>query len=316
MGDDKLIAAWNRMNPDSDTKKRILQQIQGDLAVDSKRRFGRMFRRFAIGFATVFIILLGSFGTAYAASDTFRNYIHSLFFPLYTSDEIVGIDSGHMTGSFDKTDVLLSFLDKLNQFEFGNSITPFKTDGYRYSLFTQGDDSLQAFVDSSVEGYCIVVFMERLEYESAKGIWQVTGYQILENSAAETAKSQLEPYADTSSEEMIFVPQEDISIKGVEDAAIIYNVNEKKNIVSLALDETDGETICNILEECDKHENISGGLFQYVIKLNDVSYMFDSRGDGMIDDSGNYYGITINESDLKVLMELFELYHISLEETE
>ena len=49
------------------------------------------------------VLFLGSFGTVYAASPAFREYVHSLLFPLYTSDEIVSIDNGHMAGSFDKT---------------------------------------------------------------------------------------------------------------------------------------------------------------------------------------------------------------------
>lgn len=314
MSNDKLIAAWNKMNPESNTKERILQQLQDTLKSKCVHHSKRVFRRFAIGFATLFIVILGSFGTAYAASDTFRNYIHSLFFPIYTSDEIVNIDSGHMTGSFDKTDVLLSFLDSLNQYEFGNSITPIKTNSYRYSLFAQDDDHLQAFVDSNVEGYCIAVFMERLEYQNTGGIWQVTGYQILKNTAAETVKTQLEPYPDMSSEETISNSQIDTSIKGTEDSVILYNVNNKKNIVSIALNEDDSQIICDILEGCDQHEDIRGDLFQYVIKINNVSYMFDSRGDGMMDDSGDLLGFTLNESDLKTLIELLESYHISLEE--
>lgn len=315
MSNDKLIATWNSMNPDNNTKERILQQLQDTLKSKCVHHSKRVFRRFAIGFATLFIVILGSFGTAYAASDTFRNYIHSLFFPLYTSDEIISIESGHMTGSFDKTDVLLSFLDSLSQYEFGNSITPIKTNGYHYSLFAQDDDHLQAFVDSSVEGYCIAVFMERLEYQNTGGIWQVTGYQILKNTAAETMKTQLELYSDMSSEETISNSQIDTSIKGTEDSVILYNVNNKKNIVSIALNEDDSQIICDILEGCDQHEDIRGDLFQYVIKINNVSYMFDSRGDGMMDDSGYLSGITIENDDLKTLMELFESYHISLEET-
>ncbi|MDE6015012.1 MAG: hypothetical protein K2H41_04810 [Acetatifactor sp.] len=312
MSNDKIIAAWNKMSPDSSTKEKILQQLQETMETSEKNSFTKMFRRFAVGFAATVVLLLGSFGTAYAASPVFRDYIHSLLFPLYTSDEIISIDNGHMTGSFDIIDALLSFLDKFNKKEFGNSITAARENGYYYSLFAQNGDQLLAFVDSSIEGYCIVVYMERIAYESTEGIWQVTGYQILEESAAQNMEKQLEPYSDKSAEEPISVPQEDTVIKGQENSVIMYNVNEKKNVVSV--NEDDGRIVSDILDACDRSENIAGGLFQYVVKINDTSYMFDSNGNGMVNTAENRRGITINENDLEVITALFEQYDISLEE--
>ena len=313
MRNSKIIAAWNRMNPDSSTKENILLKIQNTMETSRKSTRLRNFQRFGIGFAAAVVLLLGSFGTAYAASPTFREYVHSLFYPLYTSDEIISIDNGHMTGSFDKTDVLLSFLDKFNDKEFENSITALKKNGYHYSLFMQNENQLIAFVDSSIEGYCIVVYMERIAYENTEGIWQITGYQTLDNSTAANMKSHLELYSDTPTEEIITLPQEDTSIKGTEYSVIMYNVNEKDNVVSIK--EEDGKIINDILDAYDGIEDISGGLFQYVIKINDTSYMFDSNGNGMIDSTGKHWGITISESDLKVIKTMFELYNISLEET-
>lgn len=313
MNDDKIIAAWNKMNPDNSTKEKMLQEIMDTMETSRKNIFIIKYRRFAVGFAAAVVLLLGSFGTAYAANPAFREYVHSLLFPLYTSDEIVSIDNGHMTGSFDKTDVLLSFLDKFNKEEFGNSITVVKENGYHYGLFAQNENQLLAFVDSSVEGYCIAVYMERIAYEGTEGIWQVTGYQILEKPIAENMKNQLEPYSDKPAEETISVPQEDIVIKGTKDSVIIYNVNEKKNVVSI--NEDDGKIISDILNACDRSEDITGGLFQYVIKINDTSYMLDSDGNGMVDAAGNRWGITINENELGVIKELFEQYDVSLVET-
>ncbi len=313
MNDDKFIAAWNKMNPDNSTKGKMLQEIMDTMETSRKNIFIIKYRRFAVGFAAAVVLLLGSFGTAYAANPAFREYVHSLLFPLYTSDEIVSIDNGHMTGSFDKTDVLLSFLDKFNKEEFGNSITVAKKNGYHYGLFAQNENQLLAFVDSSVEGYCIAVYMERIAYEGTEGIWQVTGYQILEKPIAENMKNQLEPYSDKPAEDTISVPQEDIVIKGTKDSVIIYNVNEKKNVVSI--NEDDGKIISDILNVCDRNEDITGGLFQYVIKINDTSYMFDSDGNGMVDAAGNRWGITINENELGVIKELFEQYNVSLVET-
>lgn len=312
MSNEKIIAAWNRMNPDSCTKGKILQKIQETMETSGKNSFIITFRRFAVGFAAAVVILLGSFGTAYAASPVFRDYIHSLLFPLYTSDEIISIDNGHMTGSFDISDVLLSFLDKFNKEEFGNSITAVRKDGYYYNLFAQSENQVLAFIDSNVEGYCIVIYMERVAYENTEGIWQITGYQILEASAAEDMKKQLEPYSDKPAEEIISVPQEDTVIKSQEDSVIMYNVNYKKNIVSV--NEDDGRIISDILDACDRSENIADGLFQYVIKINDTSYMFDSDGNGMVNTAENRQGITINENDLEVITALFEQYNISLEE--
>ena len=170
-----------------------------------------------------------------------------------------------------------------------------------------------AYVDCDIEGYCIVVHMEQIAYESTEGIWQVTGYQILDDFAAENVKSQLEPYSDTPAEEIIALPREDTAIKGTAYSVIMYNVNEKENVVSI--NEEDGKVISDILDACDRIEDISGGLFQYVIKINDTSYMFDSNGNGMIESAGKHQGITIGESDLMVIQAMFELYNISLEET-
>lgn len=98
MSNDKMVAAWNRMNPDNSTKEKILQQIKETMQTSRKSSIGRKFRHLAVGFAAALVLLLGSFGTAYAASPAFREYVHLLLFPLYTSDEIVSIDNGHMTG--------------------------------------------------------------------------------------------------------------------------------------------------------------------------------------------------------------------------
>lgn len=312
MRDDKIIAAWNRMNPNSSTKEEIFHRIQDTIETHQKNNFTRMFRRFAIGAAAAVIVLFGSFGTAYAASPAFREYVHTLLFPLYTSDEMVSIDNGHMTGSFDQSDVLLSFLDKFNRQEFGNSITAAEENGYQYSLYGQNEDQLRAFVDSSIEGYCIVVYLERITYKDTEGIWQVTSYQVLEKSIAENVKDQLEPYSDKQAEEIISIPQEDTAITGVENSVIIYNVNEKKNVVSI--NEDDSAVVSDILNACEKSAAITGGLFQYVIKIGDTSYLFDAKGNGLVDESGNRSGITIPESDLRALMALFERYDISLEE--
>lgn len=313
MINDKMIAAWDRMNPDNSTKENILQQIQETMEKGAKNSSIRKFRRFAVGLAAAVILLLGSFGTAYAASPAFREYIHSLLFPLYTSDEIVSIDNGHMTGSFDMSDVLLSFLDRFNKGEFGNSITVAKENGYSYDLFAQDENRLIAFVNSSIDEYCILVYMERIAYEDTDGIWQVTGYQILAKNTAEDMKERLEPYSNKPVEEIISVPQEDTVIKGREDSVIMYNVNEKENIVSISEDE--GKIISGILDACDRNENIAGGLFQYVIKIDDISYMFDSRGNGMVNTAENHWGITINENSLEIIKALFEQYNVSLEET-
>ncbi len=313
MSDDKIIAAWNKMNPDSSTKRKIMQEIMKTMEIRRKNNFINKYRRFSVGFVAAVVLLLGSFVTAYAASPTFREYVHSLLFPIYTSDEIISIENGHMTGSFDEVDVLLSFLDKFNKAEFGNKITAAWENGYHYSLFGQNENQIQAFVNSSIEEYSIVVYMERIEYESTEGIWQVTGYQILEKSTAENMKNQLEPYSDKPVEENISVSQEDTVIKGVEDAVIIYNMNEKKNVVSV--NEDDGKVISDILNACDRSENIADGLFQYVIKTNDTSYMFGSDGNGMVNAAEKCWGITINENDLGVITALFEQYNVSLEET-
>lgn len=138
-----------------------------------------------------------------------------------------------------------------------NYLTAAKTDGYSYRFFKQDDNLFRAFVDSCIDGYCIVVYMERLEYENTEGIWQVTGYQVLKNGDAEIAKGKLKPYSGESAGGGISIPQEDTAIKGMEDAVLIYNVNDKKNIVSVG--EEDGWLIRGILDNCSRRESVEGG---------------------------------------------------------
>ena len=144
MSNDKIIAAWNKMNPDSNTKRKIMQEIMKSMETNRTNNFINKYRRFAVGFVASVVLLLGSFGTAYAASPALREYVHSLLFPIYTSDEFVSIENGHMTGSFDQTDVLLSFLDKFNKAEFGNTISAAWENGYHYSLFEENVNQLRA----------------------------------------------------------------------------------------------------------------------------------------------------------------------------
>lgn len=312
MSNDKIIAAWNRMNPDSNTKIKILQQIQDTMETGKTNNFTGNFRRLAVIAVAAIVLLSGTLGTVYAASPAFREYVHTLLFPLYTSDKIVSIKNGHMTSSFDKTDVLLSFLDKFNKENLGDPITAKKENGYHYSLSAQNENRLLAFVDSNIKEYCIVVYMERIPYENTTGIWQVTGYQILEKSTAENMKNSLEPYFDEQPEETISIPPKNTAITGAEYSVIMYNVNNKN---AISISEDDSKAVSDILSACDRYENITGGLFQYVIKINNVSYMFDSNGNGMEDKAGNLSGIIINENGMNTIIELFKKYNIPLTET-
>lgn len=61
---------------------------------------------------------------------------------------------------------------------------------------------------------------------------------------------------------------------------------------------------------------IEGGLFQYVVKVNDISYLFDSKGNGMMDEAVNHQGIAISEEGMEVITKIFKRYNISLEETQ
>lgn len=313
MRDNKIFEAWNRMNPDRSTKEKILQQVQAAMDTRERKRFPGNFRRFAVGFVASALFLLGSFSAVYAASPAFREYVHSLLFPLYAPDEMISIDNGHMTGSFDISDVLLSFLDKFNNNEFGNEITAMKEDGYHYSLFTQNENRILAFVDSNMEGNCIAVYMEQIAYENTEGIWQVTGYQVIGKSIAEDMKKQLEPYSEHLENKILPIPQEDTAIKGEKDSILIYNANEKENIVLIK--EEDEKVLRDILAACNRNGNIKGELFQYVIKIDSTSYMFDSNGNGIVNTADKErYGIAIAENELGIITALFEQYGVSLEE--
>ena len=61
---------------------------------------------------------------------------------------------------------------------------------------------------------------------------------------------------------------------------------------------------------------IEGGLFQYVVKVNDISYLFDSKGNGMMSEAVNHQGIAISEEGMQVITKIFKRYNISLEETQ
>ena len=49
------------------------------------------------------------FGAAMAVSADFREAVRTLLFPVYAEDTLHEIDQGHRTGSFDRTDTLLTF---------------------------------------------------------------------------------------------------------------------------------------------------------------------------------------------------------------
>ena len=57
------------------------------------------------------------FSTAFALSPSFREFFISVLSPVYDEESYTSIDNGHMTGSFDEDNVIMTFLDSLEKEE-------------------------------------------------------------------------------------------------------------------------------------------------------------------------------------------------------
>lgn len=310
MRNEKIIQTWNQLTPDDLCKRRILNNI---LSANSKKTQNYLLqkcKRCAVTCLTIICILFASVGTVYATNTPFRNFVNSLLFPKYTTNEFISIENGHLTSSFDAQDILLTFLDKFNQKEFGNNITVLNDNGYRYNLYNAGQSEIQAFVTSSVDDYQIIVSMTKKDYNDISNVWQITGYEIVTNNEAATRKTNLTPYTDEFFNKSQ-TPIANTSITATKNEILIYNVNDKENIVNLST--TDSEVLMKILEGCEMSNTINGNIFTYVVKKESISYMFDANGNGLIDYGEEKSGFSISSEDLSTIMNLFKTNNISIE---
>lgn len=248
--------------------------------------------------------------TAFAASETFREAIISVLYPIYSSEEIKALDNGNMTGSFDEQDTLLSFLDRFNAEKMELGVLAENNEGYTYSLLSNSPDSILAIVQCNISNYKILVSMERLDYESTTGIWQVVSYQMITSEADSEVLESIPEYVPA-----VNTNPEDSIIETEGTCAVIYNANNKDNIVPLT--EQESSQIEEILEGYTETTNITAmGLQDMVIKYEDVMYAFSEEGDVLVMDvdggkvSVPRAQIKLSTEDLETLLNIFSNYGV------
>lgn len=116
------------------------------------------------------------FSTAFALNPAFREFFISVLFPAYTEESYTSIDEGHLTGSFDEDDVIMTFLSTL---ENDKDIKIRSESGYDYKISEITDSLHEVEVDCADEKTTIVLTVENTPYKETTGLWQVTGYKIV-----------------------------------------------------------------------------------------------------------------------------------------
>jgi hypothetical protein len=261
-----------------------------------------------VGFLAASLITV----TAFAKSETFRDAVISILYPIYSSDEIVELDNGHRTGSFDEQDTLLSFLDRFNaeKMEFG--VQAENNAGYTYSLLSNSSDSILAIVQCNISNYKLLVTLERLDYEDTTGIWQVISYQMITNEEAlEVTESVPEYVPDVFHDATVNTDPTDSLIEAEGSCAIIYNANNKDHIVTLT--EQESGQIREILEKYPEETSITAaGLQDMVIKYENVMYAFSTEGYVLVMDGGEMSTpraqMELSSEDIEKLLNIFRNY--------
>ncbi len=171
-----------------------------------KNQKGQRFRnfwQFHRSAACACLVLLAttfSFTTAFAASESFRHAVISIFYPLYSDGEIKELEDGHRTSSFDERDVLLTFLDRFNAEKMEDGISAKYDSGYAYILVSNTEipdgclDCILAVVQSSQTDYQLLVTMVKKPFEETTGIWQVVSYQVITSKKAEGILEEMPVY--------------------------------------------------------------------------------------------------------------------------
>lgn len=269
--------------------------------------------RMAACIGIVFVAASLAVVTAFAASESFRETVISLLYPIYSSDEIKELDNGHMTGSFDETDTLLSFLDRFNaeKMEFG--VVAENNAGYVYSMLSDSPDTIIAMVECNISNYKILVTMEKLDYEETTGIWQVISYQMITTEAASEVLERVPEYVPVQPENHVDMSDSVIEAEGT--CAVIYNANNKDNIISLI--EQESRRIEEMFAAYVVSDSITAtGIQDMVIKYENVMYAFSVDGNVIVMDGSSvsvpHGQITLSSEDLEELLSIFNDYGCSL----
>ena len=293
----------------------IKEAMEAENILSGKKRghwFYGAYRMVAcIGIA--FVVASLAVVTAFAASESFRETVISLLYPIYSSDEIKELDNGHMTGSFDETDTLLSFLDRFNaeKMEFG--VEAENNAGYVYSMLSDSSDTIMALVECNISNYMILVIMEKLDYEETTGIWQVVSYQMVTDEAALEVMERVPEYVPVQPENHVDMSDSVIEAEG--SCAVIYNANNKDNIITLT--EQESRRIEEIFASYAVSDSITAtGIQDMVIKYENVMYAFSVDGNVIVMDGGSvnvpHGQITLSSEDLGELLSIFNDYGCSL----
>ena len=135
-------------------------------------------RNFVACFVVFILVITLSLGITLAVNANFRQAFISFFFPKYTKVELIEIDEGHKTGSFDLTDTLFTFFEKFNAENIGNGVKVKKENGFEYKVVSQTENSVEILAECDVDNKSLFVKLERKPYKETTVIWQVVGYQI------------------------------------------------------------------------------------------------------------------------------------------
>lgn len=294
----------------------IKEAMEAENTLSSQKR-GHWFYgayRMAACIGMVFVLASLAAVTAFAASESFRETVISLLYPIYSSDEIRELDNGHMTGSFDETDTLLSFLDRFNaeKMEFG--VAAENNAGYAYSMLSDSPDTIMAVVECNISNYKILVTMEKLDYEETTGIWQVVSYQMITTEAASEVLERVPEYVPVQPE--IHADMSDSVIEAEGTCAVIYNANNKDNIITLT--EQESRRIEEIFASYAVSDSITAtGIQDMVIKYENVMYAFSVDGNVIVMDGGGvsvlHGQITLSPEDLEEMLSIFNDYGCSLQ---
>lgn len=291
----------------------VQEAIEVENALTGERKkWGRRFYgayRMAACVGMVFAVMSLAAVTAFAASETFRETVISLLYPIYSSDEIKELDNGHMTGSFDEVDTLLSFLDRFNadKMEFG--VLAENNAGYAYSMLSDSPDTIMAVVECNISNYKILVTMEKLDYEETTGIWQVVSYQMITSESASEVLERVPEYVPVQPE--THADMSESVIEAVGTCAVIYNANNKGNIITLT--EQESRKIEEMFAAYTVSDSITAtGIQDMVIKYENVMYAFSVDGNVIVMDGDGvsvpYGQIILSSEDLEELLSIFNDY--------
>lgn len=281
------------------------------LSGERKKRGHRFYGayRMAACVGMAFMVVSLAAVTAFAASESFRETVISLLYPIYSSDEIKELNNGHMTGSFDEVDTLLSFLDRFNaeKMEFG--VLADNNAGYTYSMLSDSPDTILAVVECNISNYKILVTMEKLDYEETSGIWQVVSYQMITSEVASEVMERVPEYVPVQSE--THTDTSGSAIEAVGNCAVIYNAADKDHIITLT--DQESRKIAEMFAAYVVSDSITAtGLQDMVIKYEDVLYAFSGDGDVIVMDgstmSAPHGQITLSSKDLEELLSIFSAH--------